>query len=99
LAFDLTDEQLRKVIRDAFAVAEEKDIAVGFHIDDSMFWNRRRDLWSNPQNIEWSDWDSTTVSHRIIFWAGSGTPILAPPMCYTSPIIEAEATRLAQWPP
>ncbi|MCI0745222.1 MAG: hypothetical protein L0Y58_07445, partial [Verrucomicrobia subdivision 3 bacterium] len=43
LMFDLTDEQMRSNIANAFAIAEEKDIAVAFHIDDSMFWNRRED--------------------------------------------------------
>jgi len=96
MGFDLTDDQLRTVIRDSFAVAEEKNIAAGFHIDDSMFWLRRRDLWSNPQNVEWSDWNGTVVPHRIIGWALNGKPFLAPPMCYTSPAIEAEVTRIAR---
>lgn len=95
LAFDMTDAQIRAQIDAAFAVAEEDDVAVGFHIDDSMFWKRRRDLWSNRNNVEWSDWQGTPVPHRIIGWAAGGAPILAPPMCYNSPAIVKEATRLA----
>jgi hypothetical protein len=37
LAFDHTDQQLRQMIADAFQIALEQDIAVGFHIDDSLF--------------------------------------------------------------
>lgn len=96
MSWDLTDDQLRSTIRNAFEVAEDKDVAVGFHIEDSMFWNKRKDLWSDKNNVEWSDWKGTVVPHRLIGWAGNGAPILAPPMCYNSPAIQKEATRLAR---
>lgn len=95
ITWDETDTEIRQQIRDGFAVAEEKDVAVGFHIDDSMFWINRTSLWSDPDNVEWSDWNKTVVPHRIIGWFADGAPDLAPPMCYTSPVIVAEATRLA----
>ena len=56
LCFDMSDEETRQFIRDAFAVARENDVAVAFHIDDSMSWGRRKDLLSNPDNIETADW-------------------------------------------
>ena len=56
LCFDMSDEETRQFIRDAFAVARENDVAVAFHIDDSMCWGRRKDLLSNPDNIETADW-------------------------------------------
>lgn len=96
LMFDLTDAQTRTLIADSFAVAEEKNVAVSFHIDDSMFWNKRSDLWSNKNNIEWTDWSSTTKPHRIIGWVAGGQPVLAPQMCYNSPAIIAETTRIAR---
>jgi hypothetical protein len=96
LTFDMKDEELRTMIDDAFSVAKLNDVAVGFHIDDSMFWNNRKDLWSDKDNVEWSDWNGTIVPHRIIEWAGDGAPILAPPMCYNSAAITAETTRLAR---
>jgi hypothetical protein len=95
LMFDLTDEQLRTYIRDAFQVAEDKDVAVAFHIDDSMFWNNRKDLWSLNGNVEWSDWNGTAVPHRIIGWVLDGRAVLAPPICYNSRAIVAETQRLA----
>ena len=42
--FDMSDEETRQWIRDAFAVARENDVAVAFHIDDSMSWGQRKDL-------------------------------------------------------
>ena len=36
LCFDMSDEETRQFIRDAFAVARENDVAVAFHIDDSI---------------------------------------------------------------
>ena len=40
IAFDNTDEQARKLIAVGFDIALETGIAVGFHVDDSMFWGR-----------------------------------------------------------
>lgn len=93
LALDHTDEELRTTIRESFKIAEEKNVVVAFHIDDSMFWVNRKDLWQNPDNVEWSDWNKTVVSHRFVGWA----PIpLAPQMCYTSPVIKSEIARIAK---
>jgi hypothetical protein len=92
---DLSDDQTRTLIKEAFAVAEEKNIAVAFHIEDSMFWNKREDLWSNRNNVEWSDWSGTVVRHRVIGFVPNPTD-LAPPMCYNSPAIGAESSRRAR---
>ena len=43
-------------------------MAVGFHIDDSMFWARRKDLWSDPKNVEALDWDGTPCTGRRLDW-------------------------------
>jgi hypothetical protein len=96
VGWDLTDQQIRQLIDDAFVVAIQKDVAVGFHIEDSMFWNSRQDLWSDKNNVEWSDWQATVVAHRIIGWVADGKPILAPPMCYNSAAIKREAMHIAK---
>ena len=49
-------------------LALETDVAVGFHIDDSMFWARRKDLWSDPNNVEALDWDGTPCTGRRLDW-------------------------------
>src|SRR3989344_3477259 len=94
LSFELDDERLRQIIKNSFMLAEEKDMAVSFHIDDSMFWGQRKDLWSVKDNVEWTDWKGTIVPHRIISWVANGAKdFLAPPMCWNSPAIIAEVKR------
>jgi hypothetical protein len=91
LAFDHTDSQLRQMITNAFEIALEQDIAVGFHIDDSMFWARRSDLWEDPANVEWIDWEGTPNTGRRLDWGVEPTWI-SPQMCFNSPAIQ-EAVR------
>jgi hypothetical protein len=55
LSFDHTDADVAKFIALGFDLAIETGVAVGFHIDDSMFWGRRKDLWSDPANVETMD--------------------------------------------
>ena len=100
LALEHTDTELRDMIRAAFTIAEEKDVAVCFHIDDSMFWKRRSDLWdvtvntANAKNIEAVDWGGTSITYRMdLSFAGV---VLAPQMRYNSPMIQTEITRLAR---
>ena len=71
LCFEQTDEECAKFIEAAFDLALESDVAVGFHIDDSMFWLRRKDLWSDPNNVEAMDWDGTPCTGRRLDWAKS----------------------------
>jgi hypothetical protein len=94
LSLDQTDTELREIIREAFKVAHEKDVAVAFHIDDSMFWRRRPDLWKDPRNIEWSDWKGTPFPYRYVDWIAGFK--LAPQMCYASPTLRIEVGRIAR---
>lgn len=73
LSFDDTDEQVIKIMRTSFEIAIEKNIAVGFHVDDSMFWGRLKDL-NKIENIEWLDWNKTPNTGRRLDW--SSTPTL-----------------------
>lgn len=93
LSLDHPDTVLQKVIRESFKIAEDKNLAVVFHIDESMFWNNRPDLWNNPDNVEWSDWNATVLPHRYISWA---PVLLAPQMCYNCPGIKQEIQRIAR---
>lgn len=88
LCFDMSDDETRRFIRDAFAVAKEKDVAVAFHIDDSMSWGSRTDLLADPDNIECADWTLTPSKGRRLDWGP--TPTKFPPqMCYNAPAIVA----------
>lgn len=93
LALDYTDAQLRSLIERTFAVASKHKIAVGLHIDDSKFWINRRDLWSDPANVEWLDWRGTPNTGQYLNW---GQPWrLAPQACFNSQAMLNEARRLA----
>ncbi len=97
-AFDHGDAEIRKFIELAFDLALETDVAVGFHIDDSMFWARRKDLWSDPINVEALDWDGTPCTGRRLDWqTGPGAqPDAAPPqMCFNSKVIQREVQNRA----
>jgi len=88
---DLTDEEAVQTIDDAFDIAVNNDIAVGFHLDDSMFWSRRADLMSNVDNFERVDFDGALSTGLKLDWAH-------PPakMCLNAPEIRSETTRRAR---
>jgi hypothetical protein len=87
LCFDHPDADITRFIENAFQLAVETDVAVGFHLDDSMFWARRKDLWSDPKNVEAMDWDGTPCTSRRLDWSKNPSP--APPqMCYNSKAIK-----------
>ena len=88
LCFDMPDQETRQFIRDSFAVARENDVAVAFHIDDSMSWGRRKDLLSNPDNIETADWKQQPSTGRRADWGPEPTRF-PPQMCFNSPAIVA----------
>jgi hypothetical protein len=86
--FDMSDEDTRQVVHDALAVARENDVAAAFHVDDSMYWGKRKDLISNPENIETSDWKQTPSTGRRVDW-GPEPSKFVPQMCFNSPAIQA----------
>jgi len=94
ITMDLSDEDIKKLIKDAFGIAEKYNIAVGIHLDDNNFWGKRKELWSKNSNVEWKDWEGTPSNGRLINW---GTPWkLAPQMCYNSEEIINEVDRLSK---
>lgn len=87
LCFEQTDTDIVQFIAHAFDLALETNVAVGFHIDDSIFWSRRKDLWSDPKNVEALDWEGTPCTSRRLDWGR--TPSAAPPqMCFNSKAIQ-----------
>jgi hypothetical protein len=76
----------------AFAAARVHDLAVQISIESHYFWETRSDLYSDPQNVEWIDWDGTPHPARYLDW---GAPErLAPHICYESAAIVAEVSRI-----
>ena len=45
IAFDHSDAEVRQIIDDGFDIALSENVAVGFHVDDAMFWSKRSDLF------------------------------------------------------
>ncbi|WP_240911176.1 hypothetical protein [Paludisphaera soli] len=88
LCFDMPDDETRQFIRDSFAIARENDVAVAFHIDDSMVWGHRKDLLSNPDNIETADWTQQPNRGRRADWGPEPTRF-PPQMCFNSPAVVA----------
>ena len=94
LCFNMSDAETRQFIHDAFAVARENDVAVALHIDDSMSWGERKDLLSNPDNIETADWKQIPNTGRRADWGP--TPTKFPPqMCFNNPDIQAAVKKRA----
>lgn len=81
LALDFSNAEISDLIDLSFELANQYDIAVGFHIDDGMFWANRTDLWQNPENIEWIDWNETPNTSRYVDWVGGK---LTPMMCFNA---------------
>lgn len=94
LSFDHSDAELRRFIAAAFAIALKQNVAIGFHLDDSMFWAGRADLWRSPDSVEWLDWNGTPSTGRRIDW-GPKPQKLPPQMCFNSKAIQAEVRRRA----
>ena len=94
ISFDDTDSQVRQLIRDSFAVAQKKNVAVGFHVDDSMFWGRLSEL-NKTENVEWLDWNKTPNTGRRLDWSLKPTKIM-PQLCFNSPaVLKAVKNRAA----
>ena len=95
LMFNQSDEDTRRLIKESFKIAREKNIAVAFHIDDHMFWDARKDLFSDKNNFEWSDWKGTVSTATRLDWGL--TPSKAPAqMCLNSPAIKLAVENRAK---
>lgn len=93
LALGSNDAAVREMIRASFDIALKADMAVGFHIDDSMFW-RGMDALNAPENLEWLDWNRTPSTGRRLDW--SAKPIkIAPQLCFNSPAVEKAVSARA----
>lgn len=93
LAFDNSDEHVRALIDDAFAIALETGVAVGFHIDDQMFWGRLREL-NTPDNVEWLDWKRTPNSGRRLDWSEKPLRVM-PQLCLNSVAVKRAVANRA----
>jgi hypothetical protein len=94
IAFDNTDEQVREMIASGFDIALKTGVAVGFHIDDSMFWDRLKEL-NTPQNIEWLDWNGAPNTGRRLNWDPPNAIEIAPQLCLNSKGVQSAVKKRA----
>jgi hypothetical protein len=94
IAFDNTDEQVRELIALGFDTALKTGVAVGFHIDDSMFWGRLKEL-NAPENIEWLDWSGTPNTGRRLDWDPPNATKISPQLCLNSKGVQSAVSMRA----
>ena len=95
LTLDQSDDQIRQLISASFSIARADNVAVAFHIDDSMFWPRGSAL-DKFANLEWLDWNGTPNTGRRLDWGPKPTNI-APQLCFNSPAVERAVRNRAQF--
>jgi hypothetical protein len=93
ISFDTNDADVRALIASGFDIALSSGAAVGFHIDDSMFWGRLQNL-NTHQNIEWLDWQGTPNTGRRLDWSLKPMEIM-PQLCINSPEVRAAVAQRA----
>ncbi len=98
------DASIVREIRLRFDIARQTNVAVHFNVDDHIGWDKRPDLWNwydpgkpgynpaNKMNVEWYDWDGTPNKRRYL--TPEGKPSQTPHMCYNSPKILTEISRV-----
>jgi hypothetical protein len=95
ITLDNSDADVKQQIAQSFELARKHNVAIGFHLDDHMFWGTRGNLTSNKDNIEWTDWNGTLSVHRRLDW-GPEPMFLGPQMCFNSPGIKVAVSQRAQ---
>jgi len=95
IAMDQGEDDAKSVIRDAFDIAWQTDMAVALHLDDYMFWAQARVpdgrlLRGAEGTAEWKDWLETPAQGLEIGWLPNVK--LAPQMCYESPKVKEFTT-------
>ena len=85
---------MRKLISAGFDIALDTGVAIGFHVDNSMFWSQLKIL-NARDSIEWLDWQGQLNTGQRLDW--SLTPIkIMPQLCLNSKAVrEAVSARAA----
>ena len=93
---------IEKIIKEAFAVAKSRDVAVYFTLYSFTRWPGQMWNWYNPaqpgynpenkKNVEWTDWSGTPTKNRYSLQEGETR--MAPVMCYNSPKVLSEVSYI-----
>ena len=98
------ESQIPQRIKLRFDIAKQTNTAVHFNVDDHIGWDNRPDLWNwydsskrgynpdNGKNVEWYDWEGSPNKRR--YFTPDGIPSQTPHMCYNSPAIQKEISRI-----
>lgn len=98
------ESKIAQAIKQSFDIAKRTNVAVHFNVDDHIIWDDRPDLWNwydpakrgynpdNKKNVEWYDWEGTPNKRRYL--SPAGVPSQSPHMCYNSPAIQKEISRI-----
>jgi hypothetical protein len=98
------ESKIAQAIKQSFDIAKRTNVAVHFNVDDHIKWDERPDLWNwydpakrgynpdNRKNVEWYDWEGTPSKRR--YFSPEGVPSQSPHMCYNSPAILKEISRI-----
>ena len=94
---------IARAVRGAFDLAIRNNVAIHFTVETHE-WGNRPDLWNyadkdkpgydpkNKANVEWIDFDGTPHPHRYRDWGTAER--MAPVICYNSPNVLKEISRL-----
>jgi len=93
---------IEKIIKEAFAVAKERNVAVYFTFYSFTRWPAQMWNWYDPaqpgynsdnkKNVEWTDWSGTPTKNRYSLQEGETR--MAPVMCYNSPTVLSEVSYI-----
>lgn len=93
---------IEKIIKEAFAVAKDKNVAFNFTIYSLTRWPGEMWNWYDPKqpgynpdnkkNVEWTDWEGTPTKARYSMQEGEVR--MAPVMCYNSPAVLSEISYI-----
>src|SRR3989344_1557475 len=93
---------VEKIIKEAFAVAKERNVAVYFTLYSFTRWPAQMWNWydasqpgyslENKKNVEWTDWSGTPTKNRYSLQEGETR--MTPVMCYNSSKVLSEISHI-----
>jgi hypothetical protein len=95
ITFSNSDEEILRLIQESFRIARENNVALAFHVDDQMFWDKNNDLLKDKTaNIEWLNWREAACTGRRLDW-GPTPERIEPQLCLNSPAVRMVVTKRA----
>lgn len=96
IAFNQSENTVHQLISQSFEIARRRNLAVAFHLDDHMFWEKNSALANDKSNIEWIDWTGTSCKSRRLDW-GPHAQKVAPQLCFNSPALLKAVSKRSEF--